>query len=60
VSGAVACPLRAGGATTHYCRTLHYAAANTSERPRRALTVIFHGPAEVRDVPLERHWLRKP
>jgi len=60
VSGAVACPLRAGGATTHYCRTLHFAGANTSARPRRALTVIFHGPAEVRDLPLDRHWLRKP
>ena len=59
VSGAVACPLRAGGATTHYCRTLHFAGANTSPRPRRALTVIFHGPPGVREQPLDRHWLRE-
>jgi hypothetical protein len=59
VSSAVACPLRAGGATVHYCRTLHFAGANTSPRPRRALTVIFHGPATERSEPLDRHWLRK-
>ena len=57
VSAAVACPLRAGGATAHYCRTLHFAGANTSARPRRALTVIFHGPATGREEPLDRHWL---
>ena len=59
VSRAVACPLRAGGATAHYCRTLHFAGANTSARPRRALTVIFHGPATRRSEPLDRPWLRK-
>jgi len=59
LSGAVACPLRAGSATTHDCRTLHFAGANTSARPRRALTVIFHGPPTERAHPLERHWLRE-
>jgi ectoine hydroxylase-related dioxygenase (phytanoyl-CoA dioxygenase family) len=58
MSGAVACPLPAGGATIHSCRTLHYAGANTSPRPRRALTCIFHGPPGVRAEPLDRHWLR--
>jgi len=57
VSAAVACPLRAGGATAHDCRTLHFAGANTSARPRRALTVIFHGPPTEREEPLDRHWL---
>jgi len=56
VSGAVACPLAAGGATFHYCRTLHYTAPNTSARPRRALTTIFHGPRTERTPPLVRPW----
>lgn len=34
---AVACPLPAGGITIHRNRTAHYAGANTSEIPRRAL-----------------------
>jgi ectoine hydroxylase-related dioxygenase (phytanoyl-CoA dioxygenase family) len=59
VSGAVSCPLPAGGATAHYCRTLHFAGSNTSARPRRALTAIFHGPPSERTKPLDRHWLRK-
>jgi len=56
VSGAVACPLSAGGATFHHCRTLHYTAPNTSPRPRRALTTIFHGPRMPRTPPLVRPW----
>ena len=35
-SRAVACPLPAGGATFHYCRTPHYTGANHSDEPRRA------------------------
>lgn len=54
---AVACPLPAGGATFHHCRTLHHTAPNTSGRERRAITTIFHGPAEVRPVPLEKPWV---
>ena len=38
---AVACPLPAGGATIHHCRTLHYAGPNTSHRPRRAYALGF-------------------
>jgi ectoine hydroxylase-related dioxygenase (phytanoyl-CoA dioxygenase family) len=56
VSGAVACPLAPGGATFHHCRTLHYTAANTSDRPRRAFTTIFHGPRSERAKPLVRPW----
>jgi len=56
LSGAVACPLAAGGATFHHCRTLHYTAPNTSPRPRRALTTIFHGPRSERMPPLVRPW----
>ncbi len=50
--GAVACPLSAGGATFHYCRTLHHTASNTSPHRRRALTTIFHGPRTQRLQPL--------
>ncbi len=55
---AVPCPIPAGGATVHHCRTVHGTAANTSDRPRRAITTIFHGPPGVREVPVERPWLR--
>jgi hypothetical protein len=37
VKDAVACPLPAGGITIHRNRTAHYAGANTSNVPRRAL-----------------------
>jgi hypothetical protein len=57
LSTAVACPLPAGGATFHHCRTLHHTAENTSGRPRRAMTTIFHGPHEVRPEPLAKPWI---
>jgi hypothetical protein len=60
VSGAVPCPLPPGGATFHHCRTVHGTGANVSQRPRRALTTIFHGPPGVRSVPLSRPWLGRP
>jgi ectoine hydroxylase-related dioxygenase (phytanoyl-CoA dioxygenase family) len=58
LSTAVACPLPAGGATIHHCRTLHHTAPNTSGRPRRAITTIFHGPATIRPATLEKPWVR--
>jgi ectoine hydroxylase-related dioxygenase (phytanoyl-CoA dioxygenase family) len=57
LSGAVACPIPAGAATVHHCRTIHYSGPNTSERPRRAISALFHGPVQRRDEPLERTWL---
>jgi hypothetical protein len=54
---AVPCPLPAGGATFHHCRTLHHTAPNTSGRPRRAITTIFHGPAEARPAPIDKPWV---
>jgi hypothetical protein len=57
VSTAVPCPVDAGGATFHHCRTLHHTAPNTSGRPRRAMTTIFHGPAEPRPEPLAKPWI---
>ncbi len=49
LAAAVACPIPAGGATFHHCRTLHHTGPNTSDRPRRALTAIFHGPRTPRE-----------
>jgi ectoine hydroxylase-related dioxygenase (phytanoyl-CoA dioxygenase family) len=44
----VICPLPAGGATFHPSRTMHYTAANHSDRPRRALIMMFGAPARKR------------
>jgi hypothetical protein len=60
VSGAVACPIPAGGATFHHCRTLHYTGPNVSSRARRACTTIFHGPSTPRQTPRPRPWLKNP
>jgi hypothetical protein len=57
-ASAVPCPLPPGGATFHFCRTLHYTAPNTSPRPRRAFTTIVHGPRTGRAAPIPRTWLR--
>lgn len=43
---AVPCPLPAGGATVHHCRTLHAAGANASDMPRRAYILAFRGPVK--------------
>ena len=42
------CPLAAGGATFHPSRTLHFTAPNHSERPRRALIMVFGAPHKTR------------
>lgn len=42
----VACALPAGGITIHHNRTLHYAGANTSDVPRRALIMMGGLPAK--------------
>jgi hypothetical protein len=47
-SGAVACPLPAGGATFHLSRTLHYAGPNVSDVPRRAYIMGGGLPARPR------------
>ena len=43
------CPLAAGGATFHPSRTLHFTAPNHSERPRRALIMMFGAPTKKRE-----------
>jgi hypothetical protein len=44
VSGGVACPVSAGGATVHAARTLHYTGPNHTDEPRRALIIAFRVP----------------
>jgi ectoine hydroxylase-related dioxygenase (phytanoyl-CoA dioxygenase family) len=58
VSTAVACPLPAGGATFHHCRTLHYTGANKSDGPRRAYIIGAGAPATKRDTPYDFYWNR--
>ncbi|WP_330243041.1 MULTISPECIES: phytanoyl-CoA dioxygenase family protein [unclassified Streptomyces] len=58
VSGSVACPLPAGGATVHGSRTLHYAGPNTTTEPRRALVMSFACPSRPLAVPRRFPWQR--
>ena len=59
ISGTVACPLSAGGATFHDGRTLHFTGANRSKTDRRALAVIFETPSVPLAVPRDFPWLRE-
>jgi hypothetical protein len=58
VEEAVACPLPPGGATIHFCRTLHYAGPNTSTEPRRALIMGFNTPGAPLPEPRQMPWQR--
>ncbi len=55
-SEAVACPIPAGGATFHHCRTLHYSAPNSTDQERRAYILVFSGPPKKLDKPDDRPW----
>lgn len=57
-AGAVPCPLSAGGATVHTGRTLHFAGANHSDRPRRAVVFAFAAPPVRRTSPHDYSWQR--
>lgn len=54
----VACPLPPGGATFHGPYTLHYAGANKSDIPRRALILGGGLPGIKRDKPRDLYWNR--
>jgi ectoine hydroxylase-related dioxygenase (phytanoyl-CoA dioxygenase family) len=58
VAQAVPCPLPAGGATIHHCRTLHYTGPNQSDGPRRAYIMSFGSPPQKRREPRDFYWLR--
>jgi len=53
----VACPLPAGGATIHHCRTMHYTGPNHSNGPRRAYILGFGLPPQKRTVERDFYWL---
>jgi hypothetical protein len=54
---AVACPLRAGGATFHHALTLHFTAPNTTATARLAYPVEFETTPRRRNVPLSMPWV---
>jgi ectoine hydroxylase-related dioxygenase (phytanoyl-CoA dioxygenase family) len=51
------CPMRAGEASIHHCRTVHRACANTSAHQRRAWALEFHAAPVPRTSPDVRAWL---
>jgi ectoine hydroxylase-related dioxygenase (phytanoyl-CoA dioxygenase family) len=58
-SKAVACPLKAGGATFHHSETLHYTAPNTTDRPRLAFPMEFQITPVRRKAPLDMPWMQE-
>lgn len=50
------CPLPAGGATFHHCRTIHYTGANHSSETRRAFTLQFQCGTHARETPRDNTW----
>ncbi len=56
VERAVPCPLPAGGATFHDCRTLHCAGPNLSAGPRRAYAIGFGVRAPEHTLRHEHPW----
>jgi len=44
LAAAVACPVKAGGATVHNEGTPHYTGPNQTDRPRRAYIMNFMSP----------------
>jgi ectoine hydroxylase-related dioxygenase (phytanoyl-CoA dioxygenase family) len=58
-SKAVACPLKAGGATFHHCETLHYTAPNTTNQPRLAYPMEFQITPVRRKTPVDMPWMEQ-
>ena len=58
-STAVACPLPAGGATIHHCRTLHYTGPNRSSQMRRAYVHTFAAAFVKRSQPRDFYWQKQ-
>lgn len=54
----VPCPIPAGAATVHHCRTLHYAGPNLTDEPRRAYIQVFGRPTKPSDTPRDFYWQR--
>ena len=58
-SKAVACPLKAGGATFHHSETLHYTAPNATDKPRLAFPMEFQLKPVRRSVPEVMPWVEE-
>ena len=58
-SQAVACPISAGGATIHHCRTLHHTGPNRTVMTRRAYIHTWAAPYKSRSTPRDFYWQRK-
>ena len=58
-ANATACPIPAGGATIHHCRTVHYAGPNQTDQPRRAYILGFGLPTRERDTVRDFYWQRE-
>ena len=56
-SGAVACPLKAGGATFHHSETLHFTAPNSTPRERKAFPTEYELAPVRRDRPADMPWM---
>lgn len=56
VGSAVPVPVKAGGATFHHCRTLHYSRPNSTPHDRRAYANEFQTVPVRRDTPADRPW----
>ena len=57
-SEVVACPIPAGAATVHHCRTLHYAGPNRTDEPRRAYIQVFGLPTKKSEEARDFYWQR--
>ena len=56
-STAVPCPLKKGGATFHYQRTLHFTEPNSTDQPRYAYPIEHQVVPRWRDAPAKRPWV---
>jgi len=56
LSKATPCPLPAGGATMHSCKTLHYASPNKTSEQRRTFILTIGPPPGKREEPRDFYW----
>ena len=57
-SAAVPCPVPAGGATIHHCRTLHFSGPNRTGETRRAYIHTWAAPYRKREARRDFYWQR--
>ena len=59
ITDVAACPLPPGGCTIHNGYTFHYAPANRSDMPRRAIILSAGVPGKKREKPRRFPWMEK-